>query len=238
MLRPLALAVAVLASATSAVAQSPPPSPAAGPVVVTVGHATVDRAPDRAYVTLATETRAPRPDDAQKRNAELMGKVQQAVRKARIPQEAVRTVGFNLLQDVEFVNGKRVPRDYVVTNSLEVRVDDLGVLGELMDEAVQAGATSVGGVRFDLRDRASAEREALRLAVADARARADAAAAGAGTRVISVVRIEEEGVPQPPTPVPMRMAMAAAAPMQETPVSPGQIQIQAGVTLTASVEAR
>jgi uncharacterized protein YggE len=36
----------------------------------------------------------------------------------------------------------------------------------------------------------------------------------------------------------MRMAMAAAAPMQETPVSPGQIQIQASVTLTASVEAR
>jgi uncharacterized protein len=189
-------------------------------------------------VTLATETRAPRPDDAQKRNAELMARVQQAVRKARIPAEAVRTLGFNLEQAVDYVNGKRVPRDYVVSNSIEVKVDDLTVLGDLMDGAVEAGATSVGDVRYDLRDRASAEREALRLAVADARARADAAAAGAGTRVISVVRIEEEGAPQLRAPVPMRMAPAAVAQAQETPMAPGQIQIEAAVTLTASLEAR
>jgi hypothetical protein len=207
-------------------------------VIVTVGRATVDRAPDRAYVTLATETRAARPDDAQKRNAELMARVQQAVRKARIPAEAVRTLGFNLEQAVDYVNGKRVPRDYVVSNSIEVKVDDLTVLGELMDGAVDAGATSVGDIRYDLRDRASAEREALRLAVADARARADAAAAGAGTRVISVVRIEEEGAPQARVPVPMRMAPAAVAQVQETPIAAGQIQIEAAVTLTASLEAR
>ena len=51
------------------------------------------------------------------------------------------------------------------------------------------------GIRFDVRNRAALERDALRQAVADARARADAAAAGAGATIDRVVRIEEEGAP-------------------------------------------
>jgi len=62
-------------------------------------------------------------------------------------------------------------------------VDEVGRAGELLDVAVQSGATATGGVRFDLRDREGAEREALRLAVVDARARAEAAAAGAGRAI-------------------------------------------------------
>ena len=61
----------------------------------------------------------------------------------------------------------------------------------MLDAVVQAGATSIGGVRFDLKDRAGAEREALRLAVADARARAEAAAAGAGRTIDRVLRIDD-----------------------------------------------
>jgi uncharacterized protein YggE len=52
------------------------------------------------------------------------------------------------------------------------------------------------------------------------------------------VRIEEEGAPQGRVPVPMRMAPAAVAQVQETPIAAGQIQIDAAVTLTASLEAR
>jgi uncharacterized protein len=232
------LPVAFATLATSAVYAQAPPAPA-GPtsVVVTVGHATIERAPDRAFVTFATETRGPKPADAQKRNAEAMTQVQDAVKRARISGDAVRTLGFNLREDFDFVNGKRVSRGYAVSNSVEVRVDDLEALGGLMDAAVQAGATGVSGIRFDLKDRTGVEREALRLAVADARARADAAAAGGGARVVSVVRIEEQGVAMPPQPMPM-MRMAATAASDETPVSPGQIQIQASVTLTAALEGR
>jgi hypothetical protein len=156
-----------------------------------------------------------------------------------VPADAVRTLGFNLQEEFDWVNGKRVSRGYTASNSVEVRVDDLTSLGALMDAAVQAGATGVSAVRFDLKDRAGAEREALRLAVADARARADAAAAGANTRVAGIVRIEELEVPRGPTPIPMmRMAMAAPAQAPETPMAPGQIEIDASVTLTAALEGR
>ncbi len=104
------------------------------------------------------------------------------------------------------MNGRRVPRGYVARNAVEVRVDALERLGELLDAVVQAGATNISGVRFDLRDRAGAEREALRQAVAEARARAEAAASGVGRTIDRVLRIDDT---RREVPRPMPMAMMA-----------------------------
>jgi len=205
-------------------------------VVVTVGEAIVRRAPDRAFVTVSVETRAKSPRDAQRLNAEAMTAVQQRLTQARLAPDAIRTTGYDLQQEFDFVQGKRVPREFVARNGVEVRLDDIARTGEILDAVVQSGATSVSGIRFDLRDRDTADREALRLAVADARARADAAASGAGRAIDRVLRIEDsrEMVINPPRPV-MRMMAGAADSAPQTPVEPGTIEIRARVTLTASM---
>jgi uncharacterized protein YggE len=239
MVRRLILLMLFVATA-SANAQTPqPPGPPGPPVVVASGVATVKRAPDQAFVTLSTESRAPKPTEAQRLNAQAMTQVQDAVKKAGIAADAVRTLSVNLREDVDWVNGKRTSRGYVVSNAIEVRVDKLEDLGGLLDAAVTAGATNVSGIRFDLKDRSAAEREAVRLAVADARGRADAAADGAGARVVKVLRIEETSDRNVPPPVPMmRMAEARVAAAPETPVVAGEIEIRAMVTLTAAIEGR
>jgi uncharacterized protein YggE len=130
-----------------------------------------------------------------------------------------------------------VPRDYLARNALEIRVDAIDRVGEILDAAVQAGATSVSDVRFELKDRASAEREALRLAVVDARARAEAAAAGVGRQLGQVLRIEDGVREMPPIPRPMAVTrMAAQGPPVETPIEPGTIEIRAHVTLTVGLK--
>lgn len=237
MTRTALLLLAIVAAALPAHAQPDQSSSAArDPVLVAQGSATVKRAPDRALVTFATEARAERPDEAQKRNAQAMQQVREALRKADVPEEAIRTVGFNLHEEADFVEGKRVIRGYLATNTIEVRVDDLNELGALMDRVVRAGATSIHGVQFDLKDRDAAEREALRLAVQDARARVDALAAGAGVRVRDVISVVEHGGREPgPPPMPMARTMAAEADVT-TPIAPGEISIEATVTLTARIE--
>jgi len=237
-MRALVMVAAVAMLTVSPVSAQPPRSPEL-PTVVTNGRAIVKRAPDRAFVSFATETRASKPDQAQKDNARAMEKVRDALRDQKIPDEAIRTISFNLREDVDWVNGKRVPRGYVVSNVIEARVDALDSLGSLLDEVVKAGATSVGGIRFDLKDRDNAEREALRLAVADARSRAEAAAAGAGVRVVRIQTIDEQGAVDVPRPMPMmRMEAAMAADAPQTPVAAGEIEIHATVRLTAVVEPR
>jgi len=218
----------------AAVAAQQPAAPQV-PSIVTVGEAVVRRAPDRAFVMVSVETRAKSPRDAQRLNAEAMTAVQQRLTQARLAKDAIRTTGYDLQQEVDFVQGRRVPREFVARNGLEVRVDEIGRTGEILDAVVQVGATSVSGIRFDLQDRDTVEREALRLAVADARARADAAASGAGRTVDHILRIEDARDSGIISPRPM-MTMARAEAAAQTPVEPGLIEIHARVTLTASMK--
>jgi uncharacterized protein YggE len=223
--------IASTVAAPSLLAQGSPTAPNL-PTIITTGEAIVRRAPDVAYLTLAVESRAKNPRDAQRQNAEAAANVQRQLANVGVPRDAQRTLGLWLDQEFDNVNGRRVARDFVARNTIEVRIDDLARAGEIADAVVQGGATSLNGIRFDLKDRAAVERDALRAAVVDARARADAAAAGAGGTIDRILKIEDaRSDAAPPRPVMMR---AEAAP--STAIEPGLIEIRAQVALTVSMK--
>ena len=224
----ISIALTLFATASSA------QTPELRDLVVTTGEAVVRRAPDRAFVTVTVETRAKNPRDAQRQNADVMTAVQQRLAQASVPKDAVRTLGYDLEQEFDFPQGRRVPREFVARNAVEVRVDDIARVGELLDVAVQSGATSVGNVRFDVQDRDKVEKEALRLAVVDARARAEAAASGAGRSLDRIIKVEDSREPGIVVPRQM-MTVARASEAATTPVEPGLVEVRARVTLTASM---
>jgi uncharacterized protein len=233
MLRTVAAAV-VLGFAAIAQAQTTAPN-ANLPVVVVSGEAIVKRAPDRAFVSIAAESRARTSRDAQRMNAEAMTAVLAKLKSSGLAGDAIQTTGYDIQPEFDYTNGKQTLRGYVARNSIEARVDDLPKLGEILDIAVGAGATSVAGVRFDLKDRTGAEREALQKAVEDARGRAEAVAAGGGMKIDRIVRIEEQRSSPMPPPRPM-MAMRAEAQAPTTPVVAGELEIRGSVTLTAALK--
>lgn len=206
------------------------------PVVVTQGEGVVRLAPDQAFVRIAAEARAKDPKEAQSANAKTMSAVQQRLVASGIPKEAIRTVTVSLQQEFDFHEGRQTPRGYLARNVIEVRVDDLGKLGEVMDASVGSGATSIQELRFDLKQRDASEREALKRAVADALARADAAAGGAGKTVDRVIRIAEAGPVAISRPETAMFARAASDTAQTTPIAEGEIEIRAQVTVTAVIK--
>src|SRR5688572_8072106 len=218
--------------ASPALAQTPPSivSPLQ-PSIVTRGHVILHARPDRAFVTIAAESRSKNSAEAQKQNAVAMNAVLQKVEQAGVPKDAIRTIGYELQPEYDYANGRQTFRTYVARNTVEVRLDDIDRVGVVIDAAGAGGATTISGIRFDVRNRAALERDALQQAVADARARADAAAKGAGATIDRIVRIEEEGVHvEPPRPM-MRMAAVGGNVDQMTPVEPSTIEIRAAVTL-------
>src|SRR5437868_15525455 len=62
-------------------------------------------------------------------------------------------------------------KGYVARNTLEVRVDDVARVGELLEAVVTQGATSVSGLRFDVKDRAKLERSEERRVGKECRSR-------------------------------------------------------------------
>jgi uncharacterized protein len=235
MMRAAAVAVMTLVPVLVSGRQIPPPAPE--PTVVASGQGVVFAVPDRAWITIGAESRAASPREAQRLNAEAMRPVQEKLKAAGIPADAIRTAGYDVQYEWDFVNGKRVGRGYVARNTIEIRIDTIDRTGEYLEMAVGSGATSLGGMRFDLKDQAKLEREALRLAVADARAKAEAAAAGAGKAIDRILRIEEQGVITPPMPIPMaRQSLQAAAADAAPPISAGQTEIRARAIVTASLK--
>lgn len=227
-------ALVALMFATTASAQTPPP--ADGSVAVTIGEGIVKRAPDRAWVTIAAESRAKTPAEVQKLNADAMSAVMQKLKGVGLPAEAIRTAAYELRPEFDYANNRQTLRGYVARNAVEVRVDDLPKLGEVLDLAVGAGATSVSGIRFDLKDRTSTEQAALQRAVADARAQADTAAQAAGMKVERVVRIEVHRDASMPPPRPMMAMRAEMTASAEPPMAPGEMEIKATVTITVAIK--
>jgi len=225
----LPLLLLLLIPAAAAAQQSTPTDP---PLVVSTGEGIVEAAPDRAWITITAESRAGNPRDAQRRNAEAMTPVLAKLRASGIPSDAIRTLGYDLQQEWDYVNNQRVSKGYVARNTVDVRVDNIDRVGELLELAVGSGATAVGGVRFDLKDRKKLEREALRLAVEDARGRAEAVAAGAGRSIDRVLRIDAVNAGGGPIPL-QKIALAREAAADAPPMATGQLEIRAQVTLTS-----
>jgi uncharacterized protein YggE len=223
----LVLVPAVTAHADDA---QPPPS------IVVNGEAVVQATPDRAFVNVSVESRDKNPGEAQRKTATTMAAVRKRLGETGVKPDQIRTVAYDLQLEFDFEKGRQIPRGYVARDALEVRLDDVAQVGPVIDASVAAGATNIAGVRFDLKERAALEREALKQAVADGRARADAAAAGAGVSVASVLRIEEQRIFSPPHPMPMMMKTAMAAESApDTAISAGQIELRAQVTLTVAL---
>lgn len=223
----------VLALAAPVAAQQPP----APPVIVTTGEGIVKQAPDRAWVSIAAESRARTPQEAQRLNTDAMTAVIERIKASGIPADAIQTTGYNLQPEYDYANGKQTLRGYVSRNQVQVRVDALAKTGDVIAAAVATGATNVSGVRFDLKNRDAVEREALTQAVRDARRRADAAASGAGVQIERVIRIEEQrDMTDGPRPMPMGVAMMRAEAAQAAvPLEAGEIEVRARVTLTATI---
>ena len=207
---------------------------AESPAIVVVGEAMVQAVPDRAWISVGAESRASSAREAQRRNTELMTPVLDKLRAAGLPPDAIRTIGYDVQYEWDYVNNKRVGRGYVARNTVELRIDAVERVGEFLEIAAGSGATSLGGVRFDLKDRGQHERNALRLAVEDARGKANAIAAATGRAIDRITRVEEQTGEGGPRPM-FRTAMAADA-SAAPPISAGQIEVSATVRLTATVK--
>ena len=207
------------------------------PVIATHGQASLKRAPDQAWVSIAAESRASTPAEAQRLNAEAMQGVNAALSRTGLASDTIRTTGYSLQPEMEYTNGRGRVKGYVARNQIEVRVDDLKKLSAVLDTAGTSGATSMAGLRFDITDRVAVEREALKLAVQDAMARIRAMASGAGVTVGSIVRIDDQYQTSPPVYAMRAMgAGAGGGERVETPVSPGELEIRAQVMVTVSIK--
>lgn len=174
-------------------------------------------------------------------NSAKMNNVIAALKKAGIADKDIQTSNLSLNPVYADMSNQRntdpleqqVPPiiGYQVYNQVTVKQRKLDRFGSTIDALVAAGANQVNGPSFQMNDPDAAADEARADAIKKAIARAQIYASASGLRVIRVLTITEGGgySPQPPV-LYARAAMAdMAAP---TPVSAGEVQSGASVSVT------
>ena len=120
---------------------------------------------------------------------------------------------------------------YQASNVVAVHVSDLAKIGPVIDAGLKAGSNEVQGVSFGLRNDTGPKQQALKLAVEDARRKAQAIAEAAQLQLVGPIEISENGVSlSQPGDYGRPMLMEARAAMP-TPVSAGEIEVHAAVTI-------
>jgi uncharacterized protein YggE len=210
------------AGSVPARAQAPTPStvsasPALAHTVVVIGQGTIEAAPDQALVTVGAQVTRASAQEAQAQASTVMNRIVQQIMALGIPRERLQTVEISLFPQRQ-PNSNQIS-GYSAVQRILATVDDLNLVGRVLDAAAGAGANLMDGVSFTLRDPTAARARALAAAVQEARATASTLAGAAGISGLRLVHLEEVGAG--PAPRVVRQAKAEAS----TPVLGGTLSI-------------
>jgi len=225
---------AILFAALLMLAQQPGPATPAPPALVVTGSARILATPDEATVRLGMVRQAATAQAAQELTSAAAQEILGAIQKAGAPPNQIQTARLVLspVYAPRNPDSRDAPRivAYNATNTVSVRLTNLSIIGPVIDAGLKAGANQIEGVGFGLRNDLPSRQQALKEAVEEARSKAQVMADAAHVGIIEVLEVSEGTVSVADrfeAPLAGR-AFAAAA---ETPVSPGQIEVRATVTI-------
>jgi uncharacterized protein YggE len=215
-----------LAAAAAAGAQ------AGAPATIQVdGRGAVQAEPDTAVLHFSVESSRPRAADAVAENARAAETLLGALKGLMEGEDRVRTTAYSVYPVYD--KGDRLrPSGYRASNRVVLETRRIERVGDFIDAAAEAGAGSVGGLQFASSREAEHVREAAALAVRQAAETAGILAEAAGVAVRGVREIRFS----PARPAPRFMAEAAMAGRSATPIEPGELTIDAEVTVVFDIQ--
>ncbi|MGN6515335.1 MAG: SIMPL domain-containing protein [Rhizomicrobium sp.] len=209
---------------------------AAKRVLTVSGEGEVRAAPDEALLSAGVVTNARTAAAALSDNSRAMNEVFATLKRAGIADKDMQTSNFSVQPQYATDKNGNTLQDitgYQVSNTVNVRVDDLAKVGPTLDALVSSGANSIGDISFTIKNPKPLMAQARAEAVADAVARAQTLARAAGVALGPITAITESGYSAPPRPM-YRMATMAAAPAP-TPIAGGEESVTANVSITWAI---
>ncbi len=212
--------------------------------ITVVGIGKASGKPDIAHVTVGIETQAPLLQKAVDDNKSKMTALLDTLKKLGLADKDIRTSNYRVYTERTTPPAAPVATEggasntdqmiYHVTNQVDVVVRDVSKLGDVLDQAVAAGANNIYGVNFSVEDTAKLEADARTNAVADAKARAQSLAQLSGVQLSDVMSVSEV-ISNPVYPMDYNSAKGMGG-GGSTPVQPGELEISTSIQVTYAVK--
>lgn len=210
------------------------------PVLSVQGSGQARVKPDEATVRLGVLSQAPTARAAMEAANRSANAILETIRALGVRAEDIQTSDLSLnplyANVPESRGGEPRITGYQASNIVSVRLEKLDLVGTVVDGGLAAGANRLDGVVFGLRNDAAARASALTQASEAARLKAETLAKALRVRLVEIIEVVEGGVsvftPMYRRGMAMETSMAA-----DTPVSAGEVGIDANLTLRYRIEA-
>jgi len=188
-----------------------------------IGQGQVSLMPNIAVIRLGVQTTGENLTEIQAENAQKSQAILQTLQ--RIGISDVKTFQYSIDKIYDYVNGQQIDRGYSVRNIIEIRMNTMDQIGRVIDDSVNAGANVVDLITFEVSNREFYYQQALNLAVKNAIQKSKSISLTLGINADPIpVRITENST----MPIPFQQFQREVA---STPIVPGNIRIEANVTV-------
>ena len=160
--------------------------------ITATGTASMEVAPDTAYVNFNVLGRADTAELAANVSANRIANIKQALLDAGVGGEAIETLNYY----VNPVYGEKSKiNGYQASHYMKVKIDDISRVGEYIDKLTASGADSINNVEFGVSDQEMLQRQLLGKALEDAKLQAEIVALAAGRDLgkLNAARINNNG---------------------------------------------
>ena len=179
------------------------------------GSSTIKVAPDKATISISIENTAKDAKLASAQNAQIMQNIQSAI------------LGLAITKD----NSREII-GYSVSNEITVTIDNIDMVGTVIDTAINAGASNVNSIEFGLKDSQVYKDKVLQQAIADAKRKAQVVANSLEKSIVNVVSVNTGSTYIEAKNFNNAMYMRAAdATGATSPIQSGDISVRANVSV-------
>jgi hypothetical protein len=203
------------------------------PQISVTGSGVVFVIPDLAYINVGVRSLGDSVSEALDENNAAAQAIKDMLIDKGVSEGDIQTSNLYVYpqNDYDYV-GEGSRTYYSVENNVYVTVRDLENMGMILDAVAESGANSIYGINFDIEDDSEAKSSARKLAVESAKAQAVELAQAAGVQLGDLVSISSSYSSATPF---YGYGMGGGAESayldSSVPISTGQIQVSAEVTL-------
>ncbi|WP_026892770.1 SIMPL domain-containing protein [Lacrimispora aerotolerans] len=240
--KPLAaIVIAAAAMGLTACATQPTAAPAANVSVDNKSNTIqvqstekVKVVPDIAEVSYSVSTQAADPKAAQETNTQDVNKVIDFLKKAGVDEKSIQTSNYGLNPIYDYNAGQKIT-GYEMRTGITVSDLPMDKLGTLVASSIEAGINNIDHIAYMSSKYDESYQEALKKAVSASKVKADAIAAASGVTLGTITNVEEISTYND-TRYEAGAAFGAQADAKSIAVEPGQLDVEAQVTVTYGIK--
>ena len=203
--------------------------------ITVIGQGAVSASPDIVRANLSVQVTAPTVTEATQQSNDTMDAVLAQLKAAGIAEKDIQTSDYSIYpqRNNPGPNSASEIAGYQVTNTVMVTIRNLNQVGQVLDQAIQAGANNIVNISFDFSDPAKLQLQALDQAMDDAQTRADELAKSSEVQRGEVLSISEV---ISSAPIPRSGVMMAQIESPTVPIQPGSSEVNAQVQVVYAIQ--